>query len=283
MGAISLSNRPAAALPVNAVLFDVGLTAYILAALAAGASLWSRRAPLGPTAALLTQAGWVCHGLAIVVRGFELGRLPVLTLAEVVSVLIWLVVGVVVLWERRYRAGVLGAFVLPVVLALGLALPTGLRTLAMEPTVHSRWLWVHVTLNLVGLAALVLNFAGALMYLLQEHELKAKRPGVLYYRLPALDTLDRLTFRALTVGFPFLTAGILLGMVSAHRAWGSLFTFDPLAVSSLAMWAIYATTLSGRAVGGWGGRRAAYLAIAGFGMLLLTLGAGVLLRGKHGL
>ena len=56
----------------------------------------------------------------------------------------------------------------------------------------------------------------------------------------------------LTIGFPFLTVGLALGVLSAPAAWGSLLTFDPLALFSLVMWVIYAATLLGRVLGQWG-------------------------------
>jgi cytochrome c-type biogenesis protein CcsB len=267
---------------VNAVLFDVALTAYILAAAAAIGSFAGRREQLGWVALLLTQAGFVCHTAAVILRGIELRRLPFMTMAEVISLVIWAVI-LIDLWvERRSRMRPLSAFVLPVVLALGLGLPTGLRTIALEPPVPSGWIVVHVALVLVGLAALVLNFGGALMYLLQERQLKARRPGTIYYRLPPLETLDRLTVATLTVGFPFLTVGLALGVLSARAAWGSVMTFDPLALFSLLMWVIYAAILAGRVMGRWRGRRAAYFSIAGFCVMLVTLGAGVFLHGRHG-
>ncbi len=220
---------------MNAVLFDVALTAYIVAAIAAVGSFVGRREQLTRFTLLLTQAGWICHTAAILARGAELHRLPILTLAEVVSVVIWAAV-LFELWiERHYDIRVLGAFVLPVVLALGLALPTGLRSLAFEPQ-----------------------------------------------GLPSLEALDRLTLATLTVAFPFLTVGLALGMVSAGRAWGSRLLVDPLALFSIVMWLVYAAMLSGRALGHWRGRSAAYFAIAGFFALLLTLGAGVLFQGRHG-
>jgi ABC-type transport system involved in cytochrome c biogenesis permease subunit len=142
--------------------------------------------------------------------------------------------------------------------------------------------WVHIALAMVGIAAFVLNFAGAFMYLLQERQLKTKRPGRFYYRLPDLQTLDRLTYRTLALGFPFLTTGLILGAVWARSAWGSVLTFDPLASLSFVAWAIYAATLGGRAVVGLHGRRAAYFAVFGFTVLVLTLGAGFFLPGRHG-
>jgi ABC-type uncharacterized transport system permease subunit len=146
---------------------------------------------------------------------------------------------------------------------------------ALAPSLHSVWIAVHVVLALLGISAFVLNFAGAIMYLVQEHQLKGRRPGTLYYRLPSLETLDRLTFRTLTLGFPFLTVGLMLGALWAGH-------FDPLILSSAVAWVIYALTLAGRAVAGWRGRRAAYFAIIGFAALVLTLGAGFLMPGPHG-
>ncbi len=270
------------ALGVNAILYDVALTAYIVAMAVALAHLVGRRETFWRFALVATQAGWLFHTVAIVVRGVEVGRLPILTLPEIVSVLIWAAV-LLELWaERQYGIRALGAFVLPVIVALGLVLPTGLRSLALEPAIRSAWIWVHVALALLGLAALVLNFAAAVMYVLQERQLKARRPSAFYYRLPPLETLDRLSHRALTLGFPFLTAGLLLGALWAGAAWGSLLTWDPLALFSILMWVVYAATLAGRTMGRWHGRRAAYFAIAGFGLLLLTLGASVVLQGRHG-
>ncbi|HEX5531796.1 MAG TPA: cytochrome c biogenesis protein CcsA [Methylomirabilota bacterium] len=266
---------------MNAVLFDVALTAYILAAAAAIGSLAGRRDQLAWVALLLTQAGFICHTGAVILRGIELRRLPFSTLAEMISLLIWAVILLDFWVERHRRVRPLSAFVLPVVLALGLGLPTGLRSIVLEPPING-WIMVHVALLLVGLAALVLNFGGALMYLVVERQLKAKRPAAAHYRLPPLETLDRLTVATLTVAFPFLTVGLALGALSARRAWGSVIAFDPLALFSMVMWVIYAATLLGRVLGHWRGRRAAYFSIAGFCVMLATLSAGVFLHGRHG-
>jgi ABC-type uncharacterized transport system permease subunit len=267
---------------VNAVLYDVALTAYIVATACCLVYLVGRRDGFWRFGTIATQVGWVCHTVALVVRGVELGRPPLLTLPEAVSVVIWAAV-LLELWaERQYQVKVLGAFVLPVVLMLGLALPTGLRALVLAPSIRSGWIWVHVVLALLGLGALVLNFAGAVMYVLQERQLKARRPGAVYYRLPSLETLDRLTYRALTLGFPFLTAGLLLGVLWAGTQSGRIAVMlDPLTLFSVAMWVVYAVTLSGRVIGAWRGRRAAYFAILGFCALLLSLGAGAIFQGRH--
>jgi ABC-type transport system involved in cytochrome c biogenesis permease subunit len=214
---------------VNAVLFDVALTAYILAAVAAIGSLAGRRDQLAWVALLLTQAGWICHTGAVILRGIELRRLPVSTLAEMVSLLIWAVILLDFWVERQRRIRPLSAFVLPVVLALGLGLPTGLRSIVLEPPVRSGWIVVHVALVLVGLAALVLNSgrahvpAGGAPAQGQAPRHRASSPA-------ALETLTWLTIATLTVAFPFLTVGLALGR-SRPAGGGSVVAFDPPALS----------------------------------------------------
>ena len=265
---------------MHSLLLNLAVVGYICATGLALAHLVQRQELIHRLASLATLAGWACHTLALVVRAVELGRPPLGTLGEAVSVAAWVVVLIEMIAERQTGMRVLGAFVLPVVLILSLK-ANAAPAASLEPTLGKTWIWVHIALALIGIAAFVLNFAGAVMYLLQERQLKARRPGAFYYRLPPLETLDRLTYRALALGFPFLTVGLLLGAVSARAAWGSLFAFDPLALFSFVAWAIYAGTLAGRAAGGWRGRRAAYFAVLGFAALILTLGVGLFLPGRH--
>jgi cytochrome c-type biogenesis protein CcsB len=264
-------------------VFTIAVIAYVCATGLALAYLVQREELIYRLASMATLAGWAIHTLALVTLGLDVGRPPLGSLGEAISVAVWVVVGLTMWLERQSSVKVLSAFVLPVVLMLSVSSatrPVGLGQ--VDRALTSAWMWVHIALALVGIAAFVLNFAGAIMYLIQERQLKTKRPGALYYRLPALATLDRLTYRALALGFPFLTTGIILGLLWASRAWGSVFAFDPLAVLSFVAWAIYAATLAGRAAAGWHGRRAAYFSIIGFAALVLTLGAGFFLPGKHG-
>jgi cytochrome c-type biogenesis protein CcsB len=263
--------------------FTAAIVAYVVATAFSLAYLVQRHELIQRLAALATVTGWACQTLGLVLLGAHLGRPPLGSLSEAITVAVWVVVMLEMWIERQYAVRVIGAFVLPVVLVLSVstvAWPVGLET--MNHALTSAWLWTHIGLALIGIAAFVLNFAGALMYLLQERQLKSKRPGRFYYRLPALETLDRLTYRTLALGFPFLTTGLILGALWARTAWGTLLTFDPLAVFSSLAWLIYAATLAGRAAVGWHGRRAAYFAVIGFVALVLTLGAGLVLPGRHG-
>ena len=262
-------------------LINPAVVGYICAMGLALAYLVQRHELVHRLAVLCTLAAWAAHTVALIVRAVELGAPPLGSLGDAISVAVWVVVALELMIEQRSGVRVLGAFVLPIVVLLSLkALTT--RPASLAPVLASAWIWIHIALAMVGFAAFVFNFVGALMYLLQERQLKNKRPGAFYYRLPSLETLDRLTFRTLALGFPFLTVGLLLGAIWARTAWGSALTFDPLAFFSLVAWVIYAGNLAGRAAAGWHGRRAAYFAIFGFAALVLTLSAGFFLPGRHG-
>ncbi len=88
-----------------------------------------------------------------------------------------------------------------------------IETLARPPI----WLWTHLGLLLGGLVALILAFCSALMYLLQSWQLKSKHVGSVFMKLPSLDVLDQLHFRALSLGVIFFSLGILSGFLWAKQ------------------------------------------------------------------
>lgn len=120
------------------------------------------------------------------------------------------------------------------------------------------------------------------MYLLQERELKSKRFGFFFSRLPSLESLDQLGSHCLTAGFVFLTLGIISGSIWARQAWGTYWHWDPKETWSLITWFLYAAQIHQRFTAGWRGKRAAVMAIIGFSAVLFTLwGVTFLLGGVH--
>jgi ABC-type transport system involved in cytochrome c biogenesis permease subunit len=108
------------------------------------------------------------------------------------------------------------------------------------------------------------------LYLFQERELLSRRPGRFYYLIPSLERSDTLGWRAVLGGFGFLTLAILTGFLWNHSLLGRFWTGDPKEWAALVAWLIYVAILVARGRGGWGGRRAAWLAIAGFAVVVFT-------------
>ena len=100
--------------------------------------------------------------------------------------------------------------------------------------------------------------------------------------LPSADTLDRVTYKTICIAFPLLTFMIATGAYWANRTWGSYWSWDPKETWAAITWLIYAGYLHMRITRGWRGRRAAYFAILGFGVVIFTfLGVTYLLPGLH--
>jgi ABC-type transport system involved in cytochrome c biogenesis permease subunit len=135
------------------------------------------------------------------------------------------------------------------------------------------WLIAHIALIFAGYAALVLSFSASLIYLIQEHTLKAKRTTGLLSRLPALQVTDEIGFRSLLIGFPFMTAGLVAGLIIAQDSFGSINFQDPKILLSLLTWAVYLVLLYTRWSAGWRGRRAAYMAAGVFAMAIVAWAA----------
>src|SRR6516164_5495695 len=100
--------------------------------------------------------------------------------------------------------------------------------------------------------------------------------------LPFANTLDRVTYKTICIAFPLLTGMIAAGAYWANRTWGSYWSWDPKETWAAITWLVYAGYLHMRVTRGWRGRRAAYFAILGFGVVIFTfLGVTYLLPGLH--
>jgi len=100
--------------------------------------------------------------------------------------------------------------------------------------------------------------------------------------LPDADALDRITYKTISIAFPLLTLMIAAGAYWANKAWGSYWNWDPKETWAAITWLVYAGYLHMRITRGWRGRRAAYFAILGFGVVMFTFfGVTYLLNGLH--
>lgn len=257
--------------------------AYLGASALCAAYLCSRKEAFCRLGSWVLGAGLILHTLALGLWALEFGRLPMATLGEAVLLLSWALVAAHLFLYWRQPIKVLGALAAPlaaVMVSGGLLLPGGRHE--VSPLLNSFWVSLHALLALVGVASLSLAGLGGLLYLIQERQIKRKRFGFFYRRLPSLEQLDALNYQCLRVGFPFLTAGIVTGSLYAQYALGSFFNFDPKEILTLIAWLLYAVLLHERLASGWRGRRAALLALGGFAVLIFTfVGAGLWLAGYH--
>lgn len=256
---------------MNVWILELGAAVYLAATVLHLVYLATQRPVIDTWGRRATWAGFGVHTLGLLVRFLEAGYTPVTSLHESLSFFAWCIVGVYLAVQLRYRVPALGGFVSPVALVFVLAaVSLGGEIAPLNPALQSFWLPIHVILLFLGDGAFALAAAAAVMYLIQERQLKRKKLSGWFNRLPSIDVLDELNYRCLTIGFPLLTLGIITGSVWAQQAWGTYWSWDPKETWSLITWLLYAALLHGRLTVGWRGRRAAIWALVGFASVLFT-------------
>lgn len=239
---------------------------------------------LRKAARLMLLTAGIVHTAVLVSRFFAFGHTPLTTHHDTVSFFAWSITWAFLSFRWRYKVKNFGAFVTWVIMILLIIAALSSRDInaMLQPALQSNWLPVHASIAILANGFLAMGFCSGIMYLLQERELKAKRFGFFYSRLPSLESLDYLNQHCLTIGFPLLTLGIVTGALWAKQAWGAYWHWDPKETWSLITWFIYAALLHQRFTVGWRGRRTAIMAVIGFGAVLFTLwGVTYLLPGVH--
>ena len=252
---------------VALALYSVGLAHAIL-------TVVQRRDKVFRVALGAVALGAVFHLVSLVEEGLAVNHFPITTLRESASLAAFLLAVMFLLVHWRYRFESLSVLVFPLifVLVLPAAFDRGPAAWAIPDTLKTAWLYLHVSMIVLGYTAFFLTFAAGLLYLLQERELKSRRPRAWFHSLPPLESIDDLAYKSLSIGFPFITIGIVTGAIWASSLWGSEWPRDPKIAWSFATWVIYLTLLSARWVAGWRGRKAAYIAIVGFLAIVFTWG-----------
>ena len=101
-------------------------------------------------------------------------------------------------------------------------------------------------------------------------------------RLSLLESIDNLSYRTISFGFPMLTIGIIAGAVWANEAWGSYWSWDPKETWALITWLVFASYLHARITKSWQGRKPAIIASFGFVVVwICDLGVNFLGKGLH--
>jgi ABC-type transport system involved in cytochrome c biogenesis permease subunit len=200
----------------------------------------------------------------------------------------WALVIVYLYLSWYHPKAALGLFLLP--LALGLI---GLSHFAdHEPFAHSEagqvWGMIHGIFNLLGVVAVLVGFVAGMMYLIQSYRLKHKLPPTGQLGLPSLEWLERINSRAivisvLMIGIGFIS-GVILNVALRHRQLDELPWSDPVIWRSALMfgWLLAAAVFSAIYKPARSGRKVAYLTVASFAFLAVSMGIRVLIPSEHG-
>jgi ABC-type uncharacterized transport system permease subunit len=235
-------------------------------------------------AASLMALGWLVQTAFLANVAFKNPVGLFTTVFESVMLLSWIVALIgLYLMLRSPRQVAVGMFVLPLVLGLVIA---GGWFAPRESDWLDRggpfafWGAVHGIFLLAGAVFTCVAFFAGLMYLVQMRRLKAKRSSRFGLALPSLEQSERINRGSITIAFPLLTFGLLIGMILSVAARGQesaarLTTHapgwtDPKVLSAILMWMVFAVLLHARFRPAMRGKSMMVLTIVAFAFMVFT-------------
>lgn len=272
----------------------IPLILYVAASVAYIAFFVTRQKSLGQAATTVLGVAALAHTFVIGMLTMTLGHVPFAGTTQAVSMFVWLLALAYLYTEMTTNERSIGVFIVPFLCLLQL-IPT-IEASFTDPTpipaiLRSPWFGVHVASLLFAYASFALAAVIGITYMLMFKEIKAKTLGFFYNRLPSLQVLDVMNVRAVTIGWLFLTIGVLVGAVWAVQArtgplsdprLDAMSLLDPKIFVALICWGVYSFELYARRAIGWHGRRAAWLSTIGFAIVLLNfLPIGYFLTRSH--
>ncbi|MFK5927472.1 MAG: c-type cytochrome biogenesis protein CcsB [Desulfuromusa sp.] len=276
-------------------LFNITTIAYFAAMVLFFAYIATKNKTVALVATLTSLVGFLIQTTALGLRWYESyqilgqdGRAPLTNLYESVVFFAWSILLLYLLIDLKYKQRTIGAFVLPIALFSMLWAQMSLHADIdpLVPALQSNWLTYHVITCFLGYAGFAVAFGVSIMYLLKigkEEKYQGDGPmGGILGLFPPTKVLDDMNYKAIMIGFPLLTLGIITGAAWAYYAWGTYWSWDPKETWSLIVWFLYAAFLHARFTRGWVGRRAAWLSVFGFAATLFCyLGVNLVLSGLH--
>jgi ABC-type uncharacterized transport system permease subunit len=212
----------------------------------------------------------VLHAVYLAVRTIAYGHVPLASVMEVLTSVAFAVALVYVIVERRTREHRTGVFLVSVSLLTQAVSSTFIRSCGEFPDVLKSPLFaVHTASAVVGYAAFAVSAVYGVLFLLLYHDLKLRRFGLLFDRLPSLATLSRMCLRAVVVGLFALAVTILCGSAWAWIEFPG-FSRDPKFLLTVIVWIVYLTAAWLYYTRRVGDRRAIVISLLGFALLVVS-------------
>lgn len=276
---------------METVLFKVTLSLYTLAMVFSFVYLASKKERWADASGILLGLGVFSHLASFVFRTTAFWKFPenqfyfpINTFFGALSYLGLSIMVILLIIERSYKLRVLSAFVLPFgwLACAGAWFFADPKVAGLVPALQSYWINIHPMILMATYAVLTNSFGVGAALLIQERQLKSKHPSSLIYRLPSVEDMDQISYRLISVAFPFLTLGVILGGVWAHGAWGRFWGWDAKETWALITWFFYVIYLHLRLFNGMRGRKLVYVSFLGFASVIFTFIGVNFLSGLHG-
>lgn len=141
----------------------------------------------------------------------------------------------------------------------------------VKEVLRNQLLGLHVFSALLGYSGITISAVYGLLFIMLYKDIKLNKFGIIFNRLPSLETLEKLSFQAVVIGFILLTIAIIIGGIWLPQAFDNFSYFDPKLISSGIIWIIYGVGISSKLIANWYGKKVVILSLIGFVLTLLSM------------
>ena len=201
------------------------------------------------------SSGFILNTILVLTRWAEAHHAPMSDKFESFVFFAWSIALVYLIFElvtifivkvHESRIGIIGA--LQCVLVAWMicsALQADSTIKELPPALQSNWLVTHVICYFLSYSALSMSFSAAIVYLIHRWIFSGKQKDAVAVEPGSQKkkdySFDKLAYIAVSIGFPFLTIGLITGSIWAKGAWGTYWGWDPKEIWSLISWLVYLT------------------------------------------
>ncbi|WP_297211208.1 MULTISPECIES: cytochrome C assembly family protein [Thermodesulfovibrio] len=253
---------------MGTLFFELALTLYFAGFILGIVGIIRKKNELDEAVFLLGLGGFGLHTVYLFVRYINSGQAPVFSMHEASSFFAWSVMFTSLVIRFYHKTKILN-FSLILVFALMFISAFFSRIIpSLKPEQKSFWIDIHALTAVFGISLFSLAFVLSILYLLQEKAIKNKKLRAFLNMIPSLEVLDKINYQLIFWGFPIYSLALIVGLIKYYSMHG--FLFDPKEVMTLMTWVVYLVIFYLRVKEDWRKKRAAYLTI--FGFLLVIIG-----------
>lgn len=252
-------------------IYDLTIILYALSVLGYFIDFLQNNRKVNQGAFWLLSIVWGLQTTFLASRMIEMGRFPILNMAEGLYFYTWVLVTFSLVINRIFRVdffvfftNVLGF----IIMSLHLFAPVEYKSDILSEQLISELLVIHITIALLSYGAFTLSFIFSVMYQFQYTLIKKKKWGTKLKRLGDLSKLERLSYSLNMIGVPLLLVSLILGLVWAYISIAQFHWYDAKVLGSFLVLLAYGIYLYLRVGRGFQGKVLSYWNIGSFLILL---------------
>ncbi len=212
------------------------------------------------------------HAIYLISRSVEFNHPPITNKNEIFTVLAFSIAFSYFVLELLSDVRGTGLFILIFPLLFQLLSSFMIQDLLeVKEVLRNRLLGMHVISALLGYSGFTMAAVYGVLFSMLYKELKLNRFGLIFDRLPSLETLEKLSFYSVVIGFVLLSVAILIGFAWLPAAFPDFSYTDPKLITTITVWLIFGVGILMKLTSTWYGRRVINFYLAGYIFAMVSM------------